>query len=128
MSAPHRLSRRERQIMEIVYRLGQATAAQIHEQIEDPPSYSAIRALLRILVEKQHLQHRADGPRYVYAPVVSRTRARSTALAGLVDNFFEGSAARAAAALLGSAHGKKLTKAELDELSSLIDNARKQGR
>ena len=59
MSAPHRLSRRERQIMEIVYRLGEATAAQIHEQIEDPPSYSAIRALLRILVEKQHLLHRA---------------------------------------------------------------------
>lgn len=128
MSAPHRLSRRERQIMEIVYRLGEATAAQIHEQIEDPPSYSAIRALLRILVEKQHLQHRADGPRYVYAPVVSRSRARSVALAGIVDNFFEGSAARAAAALLGSMHGKKLTKAELDELSALIDNARKQGR
>jgi len=128
MSAPHRLSRRERQIMEIVYRLGEATAAQIHEQIADPPSYSAIRALLRILVEKQHLQHRADGPRYVYAPVVSRSKARSAALAGVVENFFEGSAVRAAAALLGSMHGKKLTKAELDEISSLIDHARKQGR
>jgi BlaI family transcriptional regulator, penicillinase repressor len=128
MSSPHRLSRRERQIMEIVYRLGEATAAQIHEQIEDPPSYSAIRALLRILVDKQHLQHRADGPRYVYAPIVSRNKARSAALAGVVDNFFEGSAVRAAAALLGSMHGKKLTKAELDELSALIDTARKQGR
>jgi BlaI family transcriptional regulator, penicillinase repressor len=128
MSSPHRLSRRERQIMEIVYRLGEATAAQIHEHIEDPPSYSAIRALLRILVEKQHLQHRADGPRYVYAPVVSRSKARSAALAGVVENFFEGSAVRAAAALLGSSHGKKLTKIELDELSTLIDNARKQGR
>src|SRR5688500_16222330 len=128
MSSPHRLSRRERQIMEIVYRLGEATAAQIHEQIEDPPSYSAIRALLRILMDKQHLQHRADGPRYVYAPIVSRNKARSAALAGVVDNFFEGSAARAAAALLGSTHGKKLTKAELDEISTLIDNARKQGR
>ena len=122
MSSPHRLSRRERQIMEIVYRLGEASAAQIHEQIEDPPSYSAI------LVEKEHLLHRADGPRYVYAPVVSRTKARSAALAGVVDNFFEGSAARAAAALLGSTHGKKLTKTELDELSTLIENARKQGR
>jgi predicted transcriptional regulator len=88
MSSPHRLSRRERQIMDVVYRLGEATAAQILEQIEDPPSYSAIRALLRILVEKQHLQHRADGPRYVYAPVVSRNKARSAALAGVVDNFF----------------------------------------
>ena len=128
MSGPHRLSRRERQIMEIVYRLGEATAAQIHEQIEDPPSYSAIRALLRILVDKEHLQHRVDGPRYIYAPIVSRTKARSAALAGVVENFFEGSAARAAAALLGSSHGKKLTKDELDELSTLIDNARKQGR
>jgi predicted transcriptional regulator len=128
MSGPHRLSRRERQIMEIVYRLGEATAAQILEQIEDPPSYSAIRALLRILVDKQHLQHRVDGPRYIYAPTVSHKRARSVALAGVIDNFFEGSAVRAAAALLGSSHGKKLTKAELDEISTLIDNARKQGR
>lgn len=128
MSGPHRLSRRERQIMEIVYRLGEATAAQILELIEDPPSYSAIRALLRILVDKQHLQHRVDGPRYIYAPTVSHKRARSVALAGVIDNFFEGSAVRAAAALLGSSHGKKLTKAELDEISTLIDNARKQGR
>ena len=128
MSTQQRLSRRERQIMEIVYRLGEASAAQVHEQIEDPPSYSAIRALLRILVEKQHLLHRADGPRYVYAPIVSRNKARSAALAGVVENFFEGSAARAAAALLGSAQGKKLTKAELDELSALIDTARRQGR
>jgi BlaI family transcriptional regulator, penicillinase repressor len=128
VSGPQRLSRRERQIMEIVYRLGEATAAQVLEQIEDPPSYSAIRALLRILVDKQHLQHRVDGPRYIYAPIVSRNKARSVALAGVVDNFFEGSAVRAAAALLGSTHGKKLTKAELDELSTLVDNARKQGR
>jgi predicted transcriptional regulator len=95
------LSRRERQIMEIIYRLGEATAAQVHEQIADPPSYS---------------------------PIVSRTRARTAALADVVDNFFEGSAVRAAAALLGSSHGKKLTKAELDELSTLIDSARRQGR
>lgn len=128
MSSPHRLSRRERQIMEIVYRLGEASAAQIHAQIDDPPSYSAIRALLRILVDKQHLQHRADGQRYVYSPTVSRTKARSAALAGVIENFFEGSAVRAAAALLGSAHGKKLTKAELDELTALINHVRRQGR
>src|SRR5262245_50387571 len=123
-----RLSRRERQIMEIVYRLGEATAAQVHEQIADPPSYSAIRALLRILVDKQHLQHRADGPRYVYSPVLSRSKARVDALTGVVNNFFDGSAARAAAALLGSSHGKKLSRTELDELSDLIEKARRQGR
>ena len=124
----HRLSRRERQIMEIVYRLGEATAQQVLEQMDDPPSYSALRALLRILVDKQHLQHRADGPRYVYWPTVSRNKARSAALAGVVENFFEGSAVRAAAALLGSTHGKKLTKDELDEISALIDTARRHGR
>ena len=124
----HRLSRRERQIMEIVYRLGEATAQQVLEQMDDPPSYSALRALMRILVEKQHLQHRADGPRYIYWPTVSRNKARAAALAGVVDNFFEGSAVRAAAALLGSTHGKKLTKDELDEISELIDTARRHGR
>jgi predicted transcriptional regulator len=123
-----RLSRRERQIMEIVYRLNEATAQQVLEEMHDPPSYSALRALLRILVDKQHLQHRADGPRYIYWPTVSRSKARAAALAGVVDNFFEGSAVRAAAALLGSTHGKKLTKDELDELTSLIDHARRQGR
>lgn len=122
------LSRRERQIMEIVYRLGEATAQQVLEEMHDPPSYSALRALMRILVEKQHLQHRADGPRYVYWPTVSRSKARAAALAGVVDNFFEGSAVRAAATLLGSMHGKKLTKDELEELSTIIDNARRQGR
>jgi predicted transcriptional regulator len=124
----HRLSRRERQIMEIVYRLGEATAQQVLEQMDDPPSYSALRALMRILVDKQHLQHRADGPRYIYWPTVSRNKARAAALAGVVDNFFEGSAVRAAAALLGSTHGKKLTKDELDEISELIDTARRHGR
>jgi BlaI family transcriptional regulator, penicillinase repressor len=122
------LSRRERQIMEIVYRLGEATAQQVLEEMHDPPSYSALRALMRILVEKQHLQHRADGPRYIYLPTVSRSKARAAALAGVVDNFFEGSAVRAAATLLGSMHGKKLTKDELEELSTIIDNARRQGR
>jgi BlaI family transcriptional regulator, penicillinase repressor len=122
------LSRRERQIMEIVYRLGEATAQQVLEAMHDPPSYSALRALMRILVEKQHLQHRADGPRYIYWPTVSRSKARAAALAGVVDNFFEGSAVRAAATLLGSMHGKRLTKDELEELSTIIDNARRQGR
>jgi BlaI family transcriptional regulator, penicillinase repressor len=121
------LSRRERQIMEIVYRRGEATAAQVLAEMSDPPSYSAIRALLRILVDKKHLQHRSDGPRYVYSPLVSRQKARAKALAQVVNTFFDGSALRAASALLGSSQ-RKLTKAELDELSSLIDAARKKGQ
>jgi len=121
------LSRRERQIMDIVYRRGEATAAQILDDLSDPPSYSAIRALLRILVDKKHLQHREDGPRYVYSPTVSRQAARARALSQVVNTFFDGSALKAASALLGSSQ-RKLTKSELDELSALIDAARKRGQ
>jgi BlaI family transcriptional regulator, penicillinase repressor len=124
---PESLSRRERQIMDIVYRRGEATAAQVLAEMSDPPSYSAIRALLRILVDKKHLHHRPDGPRYVYSPIVSRQKARARALAQLVNTFFDGSALRAASALLGSSR-RKVTKAELDELSALIDAARKKGQ
>jgi BlaI family transcriptional regulator, penicillinase repressor len=121
------LSRRERQIMDIVYRRGEATAAQILDDLSDPPSYSAIRALLRILVDKKHLQHREDGPRYVYSPTLPRQTARAHALAQVVNTFFDGSALKAASALLGSSQ-RKLTKSELDELSALIDAARKRGQ
>jgi predicted transcriptional regulator len=121
------LSRRERQIMDIVYRHGAATAVQILADMPDPPSYSAIRALLRILVDKKHLQHREDGPRYVYSPTVPRQKARTRALERVVDTFFDGSALKAACALLGSSQ-RKLTKAELDDLATLIDAARKRGQ
>ena len=121
------LSRRERQIMDIVYRRGEATAAQILAELADPPSYSAIRALLRILVDKKHLQHREDGPRYVYSPTVTRQKARARALSQVVNTFFDGSALKAASALLGSSQ-QNLTQAELDELSALIDAARKRGQ
>ena len=121
------LSRRERQIMDIVYRRGEATAAQILAEMADPPSYSAIRALLRILVDKAHLQHREDGPRYVYAPTVPRQKARARALSQLVDTFFDGSALKAASALLGSSQ-QKPTREELDELSAQIEAARKRGK
>ena len=121
------LSRRERQIMDVVYRRGEATAAQIMAEMSDPPGYSAIRALLRILVDKEHLQHREDGPRYVYSPVVPRQRARARALERVVDTFFDGSALKAASALLGSSR-RTLTQAELDELGALIDAARKRGQ
>jgi len=113
--------------MDIVYRRGEATAQQILDDMSDPPSYSAIRALLRILVDKKHLQHREDGPRYVYSPILSRQTARARALAQVVNTFFDGSAMKAASALLGSSQ-RKLTKSELDELSALIDAARKRGQ
>lgn len=121
------LSRRERQIMEIVYRRGEATVAEILEEIPDPPSYSTVRALLRVLVDKQHLQHRGDGLRYVYSPTVSRQKVRAGALAQVVDTFFDGSASQVVSALLGSRQ-VKLSTEELDELSALIAAARKKGR
>jgi len=121
------LSRRERQIMEIVYRRGEASAAEILADLPDPPTYSAVRGLLRVLVDKQHLRHRADGPRYVYSPVVTREKARTKAVSDLLDTFFDGSAAQAAAALLGSSR-RKLSNEELDELDTLIAEARNKGR
>jgi predicted transcriptional regulator len=121
------LSRRERQIMDIVYRHGEATAAEILADLPDPPSYSAIRALLRILVDKKHLRHREDGQRYVYSPTLARQKARARALAQVVNTFFDGSALKAASALLGSAP-HKLTTEELNELRELIEAARKRGQ
>src|SRR5688572_29231242 len=108
--------------MDIVYRRGAATAAQILAELSDPPSYSAIRALLRILVDKKHLQHREDGRRYVYSPTVTRQKARARALSQVVNTFFDGSALKAASALLGTSQ-RTLTNSELDELSALIEAA-----
>jgi predicted transcriptional regulator len=124
---PDSLSRRERQIMDVVYRLGRATAAEVQEGLPDPPSYSAIRALLRILEEKGHLRHERDGPRYVFLPTVGRDKARRSALRRLVQTFFEGSTAQAVAALLGEP-GTNLSGEDLDRLSRLIDAARNEGR
>ena len=113
------LSRRERQILDILYRNGRATAADIQTALPDAPSYSATRALLRILEEKGHIKHETDGPRYVYLPSVSPQRARVSALRHLLNTFFNGSAADAAAALVdGSA--AKLSADELDQLEALI--------
>lgn len=124
---PLNLSRRERQIMEILYRLGRATASDIHQAMPDRPSYSAVRAHLRTLEEKGHVRHEAEDLRYVYCPTTQPAQARKTALRHMVDTFFGGSPARAAAALLDN-RSTRLTDAELDELSSLIDKARKDGR
>jgi BlaI family transcriptional regulator, penicillinase repressor len=119
------LSRRERQIMDIIYARGQATAAEVTAALVDPPSYSAVRALLRILEQKGHLRHQHDGPRYVFLPVVSRDRARRSALRNLVRTFFDGSPAQAAAALIDQS---QLSSEDFDRLAEAIDKARKEGR
>jgi predicted transcriptional regulator len=119
------LSRRERQIMDIIYARGHATAAEVTAALPDPPSYSAVRALLRVLEAKGHLRHELSGPRYVFVPTVARDRARKSALKNLVRTFFDGSAAQAAAALLDHA---KLTDSDVERLAALIDKARQEGR
>jgi predicted transcriptional regulator len=117
------LSRRERQILDILYSRGKATAAEILAALPDPPSYSAARALLRILEQKGHIRHELDGPRYVFLPKVSRQKARASALKHMLATFFDGSAAEAAAALVdGSA--AKMSSEELDQLQALIDRTR----
>jgi BlaI family penicillinase repressor len=121
------LSRRERQILDIIYSRGRATAAEIQEALPDAPSYSAIRALLRILEQKGHVRHEVDGPRYVFLPKVSRQKARVIALRHMLKTFFDGSAADAAAALVdGSA--AKMSAEELDQLEALIARARKEDK
>jgi len=113
--------------MEIIYRSGEATAADVLADLPDPPSYSAVRAMLRILEEKGHLEHRQDGPRYVFTPTVSREHARKSALEQVVQTFFDDSAGQAMAALLDLS-ADDLSPAELDRLSAMIENARKEGR
>jgi predicted transcriptional regulator len=120
------LSRRERQIVDVLFKLGRASAAEVRAQLPDAPSYSAVRALLRILEEKGHVRHEQDGPRYVYMPTVGRDTAKRSALRHLVQTFFEGSATQAISALLDSSPSK-LDDAELDRLSLMLEQARKRG-
>ena len=121
------LSRRERQIMDVIYRLGRATAAEVREHLPDAPGYSAVRALLRVLEEKGHLRHEEEGPRYVFLPTVSRERARRSALRRVLKTFCDDSPEQAVAALL-DVSAARLTGAELDRLALLIDQARREGR
>jgi predicted transcriptional regulator len=123
--AHEHLSRRERQIMDIIHRLGKATAGEVREALSDPPSYSAVRALLRLMEEKGYLRHETDGAKYVYLPTLAREKARRSALKRMVQTFFDGSTELAVAALLSKA---KLKQDELDRLSALIEQARKEGR
>jgi BlaI family transcriptional regulator, penicillinase repressor len=125
---PHQnLSRRERQIMDLLYRHGLATAAEIQAGLPDPPSYSTVRALLRILEEKGHIKHRVEGTRYVFLPSVPRETAKRSALRQLIDTFFEGSTAQAVAALLDQT-ARDLSAEELDRLAELVEKARKEGK
>jgi predicted transcriptional regulator len=121
------LSRRERQIMDVVYRLGKASVSDVLERIPEPPSYSAVRALMRILEENGHLRHEQDGPRYLYLPMVPRESPRTNALTHMVRTFFGGSTEAAVAALLDP-DNHRLSDAELDRISDLIEQARVQGR
>lgn len=121
------LTRRERQIMDILHRRGRATAQEVLDELPDAPSYSAVRALLRLLEERGHVRHVQEGQHYVYRPTVAPGEARRSALAHLVKTFFAGSVEETVAALVESSR-TKLSREELDRLSDLIDRAKKEGR
>ena len=121
------LSRRERQIMDFLFRTGRATAADVMEGLSDAPSYSAVRALLRILEQKGHIRHEEEGRAYVYMPLVRRDAARQTALTHLLKTFFDNSAEQAMAALL-AIKGEKMSGAELERMSKMIEKAKTEGR
>jgi len=120
------LSRRERQIIDILYRRGRATAAEVMEDLPGDSSYSTVRTQLRVLEEKGHVRHEQDGQRYVYSPAAPRGTVRRSALKHLVETFYEGSVEQAVAALLGG-EGSRLTDEELDRIEDLIRKARKEG-
>jgi BlaI family transcriptional regulator, penicillinase repressor len=123
----HKLSRRERQIMDVIYRLGRATAAEVHSALPDPPSYSAVRAMLRVLEEKNHLRHEEKDLRYVFTPVVPREKARRSAVLHLLDTFFDGSPEQAIATLL-DVSAADLSPEDLDRMAALVEKARREGR
>ncbi|HUP46849.1 MAG TPA: BlaI/MecI/CopY family transcriptional regulator [Thermoanaerobaculia bacterium] len=127
MTRTEQLSRREREMMHIIFRAGKASASEVLDAMDDPPSYSAVRATLRVLEQKGHLKHQHDGTRYVYTPTVNRDKARNSALDQLLATFFEGSVANVVATLIEKSKDR-LTPDELDRLSKLIAQARKEGR
>ena len=127
MSALGGLSRRERQIMEILYQRGKASASEVREAMPDAPGYSAVRAMLRVLEEKGHVRHAEEGLRYVYVPVVARDKAKKTAVKHMLDTFFAGSPEQIVAALL-DVSAEKLTREELDRMGDLIEKAKREGR
>ncbi|HEV3200299.1 MAG TPA: BlaI/MecI/CopY family transcriptional regulator [Bryobacteraceae bacterium] len=125
MSALGGLSRRERQIMDILYQRGKASASDVREAMEDAPGYSAVRAMLRVLEEKGHVKHQAEGLKYVYVPVVAREKAKRSAVKHLLDTFFAGSPEQIVAALLDIS-ATRLTREELDRMSEMIEKAKRE--
>lgn len=127
MSDYSELSRRERQIMDILYQRGKASASEVREAMADAPSYSAVRAMLRVLEEKGHVKHAEEGLKYVYVPVVAREKAKKSAVKHVLDTFFAGSPEQIVAALL-DVSAEKLTREELDRMANLIEKARREGK
>ena len=125
-SDPAGLTRRERQIMDILYRRGRATATEVMDELPGNPHYSTVRTQLRVLEEKGHVTHEEQGLKYVYVPATPRRAARKSALRHLVDTFFDGSAEQVVAAVLGG-EGAKLSDEELDRIAELVDRAKKEG-
>jgi predicted transcriptional regulator len=126
-SPHHTLSRRERQIMDVIYQRGSASVGEVLAQLSGEPAYSTVRAQLRVLEQKGHLRHEEHGPRYVYVPAVSRREARQSMLRYLVETFFDGSVGQVMTTLLGAGN-VRLSDGELDEIERLIEKTRKSGR
>ena len=121
------LTRREHQIMDVVYARGRVTVAEVLEDMADPPSYSTVRTLLRLLEEKGQLRHEQDGPRYVYVPVVAREKARRSALRNMLHTFFDGSTEEAVAALL-DLHDERKGPVDMARIRAMIEKAQREGR
>jgi len=120
-------SRRERQIMEILYQRGKASASEVREAMDDAPSYSAVRAMLRVLEEKGHVKHQEEGLKYVFVPVVTRDKAKRSAVKHVLETFFAGSPEQIVAALL-DVSAARLTREELDRMSDMIEKAKREGK
>ena len=127
MNALAGLSRREREIMDILYQRGTSSASEVRESMSDAPSYSAVRAMLRVLEEKGHVRHAAEGLRYVYLPTIPRDKAKRSAVKHLLDTFFNDSPEQVVAALL-DVGSTRLTREELDRMAAMIEEARKEGK
>ncbi len=127
MSSGVKLSRRERQIMDILYRSGKASASEVREAMDDAPGYSAVRAMLRVLEEKGHVRHQEEGLKYVYVPTVAREKAKRSAVKHVLETFFAGSPEQIVAALL-DVSAARLTRDELDRMADLIEKAKKEGK
>jgi BlaI family penicillinase repressor len=127
VSTPGGLSRRERQIMDILYQRGKSSASEVREALPNAPSYSAVRAMLRVLEEKGHIGHEAEGLRYVYLPTVPREKAKRSAMKHLLNTFFNDSPEQIVAALL-DVGSTRLTHQELDRMAAMIEEAKKEGK